>query len=118
MSTKNDQPLSCVVREFSFGEKPTYAALSYTWGSQQGVYEILINGHPLLVPKNLWRFLSHARAIGDDVLECLWIDMLSVNQADVAERGHQVNLMPVIYRSAKRVIVPGLDPLTVEATLR
>jgi hypothetical protein len=64
-----------------------------------------VNDHPLLVPKNLWRFLNSAIAVGGDLSSWLWIDMLSINQADISERGHQVSLMPAIFRTANLVNV-------------
>lgn len=105
LPARKDQPIGCVIRVVSLREKPSYTALSYTWGSQHGVIEILINDHPLLVPKNLWRFLYHARDIGGDLTDWLWIDMLCINQADLPERGHQVNLLPVTFKTARRVNV-------------
>lgn len=35
----------------------------------------------------------------------LWADSLCINQADVSERSHQVNLMGAIYKSAESVLV-------------
>lgn len=45
----------------------------------------------------------------------IWIDALCINQQDVLERGHQVDMMGVIYRGAQRVIAwlgtPDLEEL-------
>lgn len=97
--------IRCRIEEFPLQGAPAYTALSYTWGSQHGIYEIYINDQPLLVPKNLWRFLSHAGAFANGLSGWLWVDMLSVNQVDLVERGHQVNLMPRIYGTANEVVV-------------
>jgi ankyrin repeat protein len=98
-----DPTIRCRLEEFSLDDEPTYTAISYTWGSQHGIHAVLVNDTSLLVPKNLWRFLGSARAIGGDLSGWLWIDMLSINQADIPERGHQVSLMPVIFGTASLV---------------
>ena len=100
-----DRAIRCRLEEFSLDDKPTYTAISYTWGSQHGCHAVFVNDHSLLVPKNLWRFLGSARAVGGDLSSWLWIDMLSINQADISERGHQVSLMPAIFRTAHLVNV-------------
>jgi ankyrin repeat protein len=100
-----DRTIRCRLEVFSLDDKPTYTAISYTWGSQHGTHAVLVNDHSLLVPKNLWRFLNSARAVGGGLLSWLWIDMLSINQTDIAERGHQVSLMPAIFRTANLVNV-------------
>jgi ankyrin repeat protein len=100
-----DRTIRCRLEEFSLDDGPTYTAISYTWGSQHGCHTVLVNDHSLLVPKNLWRFLGSARAVGGDLSSWLWIDMLSINQADISERGHQVSLMPAIFRTASLVNV-------------
>jgi ankyrin repeat protein len=100
-----DRTIRCRLEEVSLDDEPTYTAISYTWGSQHGCHTLIVNDHSLLVPKNLWRFLNSARAVDGDLLGWLWIDMLSINQADIPERGHQVSLMPVIFGTASLVNV-------------
>jgi ankyrin repeat protein len=97
--------IRCQLDEFTLHETLAYTALSYTWGSQHGVHRIYINDHPLLVPKNLWRFLDHARDLAGDLTGWIWCDMLSINQIDLAERGHQVKLMSRIFKTAQIVVV-------------
>jgi ankyrin repeat protein len=97
--------ICCQLDEFTLHETLAYTALSYTWGSQHGVHRIYINDHPLLVPKNLWRFLNHARDLAGDLTGWIWCDMLSINQIDLAERGHQVKLMSRIFKTAQIVVV-------------
>jgi len=49
----------------------------------------------------------------DGRLAYLWIDALCIDQENVTERSHQVNLMGTIYKSAKRVLV-WLGPMEPE----
>jgi ankyrin repeat protein len=102
---KSTTEIRCQLDEFTLHETLAYTALSYTWGSQHGVHRIYINDHPLLVPKNLWRFLNHARDLAGDLAGWIWCDMLSINQVDLAERGHQVKLMSRIFKTAQTVVV-------------
>jgi ankyrin repeat protein len=97
--------IRCQLDEFILHESPAYTALSYTWGSQHGIHQIYVNDYPLLVPKNLWRFLNHARDLAKDLSGYIWCDMLSINQVDLAERGHQVKLMSGIFKTARTVVV-------------
>jgi len=97
--------IRCHIDEFPLHNAPAYTALSYTWGSQQGIHQIHVNDYPLLVPKNLWRFLNHARNLAKDLSRWIWCDMLSINQVDVTERGQQVQLMSRIFKTAQTVVV-------------
>jgi ankyrin repeat protein len=105
LPTSSTAEIRCQLDEFTLHETLAYTALSYTWGSQHGVHRIYVNGHPLLVPKNLWRFLNHARGLAKDLSGWIWCDMLSINQVDLAERGHQVKLMSRIFKTAQTVVV-------------
>jgi hypothetical protein len=76
----------CTIQIFSLDDPPHYVALSYAWGSQRREHEIILDGLPLLVPKNLSRFLQSSRA-SEDLDSCLlWIDLLSIDQANLSER--------------------------------
>jgi hypothetical protein len=102
--------IRCHLEEFSIRRRssrstPSYTALSYTWGSQYGTHQIYVNDHPLLVPKNLWRFLNHARDLAGDLSGWIWCDMLSINQVDLVERGNQVLLMSKIFSFAQTVVI-------------
>ncbi|KAH6629650.1 heterokaryon incompatibility protein-domain-containing protein [Boeremia exigua] len=97
------------------GSEPTpYACLSYTWGSPGDETGILLNGNFILVRKNLSAFLDIARS---QLGYCfLWIDALCIDQANAAERDHQVQQMGTIFAKAKMLITwlgcePGLQRL-------
>jgi len=108
--------VSCKLRVVDLGSNPEYITLSYTWGpathedAASGVTStpaipILCNGKEVLVTKNLFTFLQTAPAISLLASKSMWIDALCINQADLAERTSQVNIMATIYHSAEMVVV-------------
>lgn len=82
-----------------------YTALSYTWGSPTDVRKIMVHGSgPLEVRRNLWDFLRQQRSVITE-RKLFWIDALCINQSNVRERNHQVNLMKEIYMGASEVCI-------------
>jgi Heterokaryon incompatibility protein (HET) len=75
-----------------------YDALSYAWGDTATVENIIVNGIFKRVTSNLASALRHLRDTASVVT--LWVDAISINQSDVAEREQQVRLMRKIYRNA------------------
>jgi len=81
-----------------------YEALSYEWGDPNSPrHTILLDGQPFKVRKNLFRALECLR--DTEVPGALWIDAICINQEDLQERNHQVQMMSRIYRSAQGVRV-------------
>jgi len=80
-----------------------YDALSYVWGSKANQKSTTLNGHPFAVTENLHAVLAHLR--DSFVNRTLWVDAISINQDDLAERGHQVQSMAWIYSKAQCVVV-------------
>jgi hypothetical protein len=98
--------ICCEVRVIDLDRepRPKYAALSYAWGNPGSEFELSLNGRPVKVRKNLWRFLRQARQLPSIICDLIWIDALCVEQEDDLERTHQVALMGEIYSSAERAI--------------
>ncbi|KAF1970362.1 HET-domain-containing protein, partial [Bimuria novae-zelandiae CBS 107.79] len=96
--------ISCIFKSVNLDDPwdYTYTALSYTWGDPTPTREILLDGRNFIVRSNLWDFLYQSRDSGRS--EFLFTDAISINQADVEERNHQVALMAQIYRTATKVI--------------
>lgn len=110
--------ISCTITTHELSDGSEFFALSYTWGlSHPDIHEIrkdatpanvkiLVNGIDVSISETLRDFLYHcafsddARLHGD-----MWVDALCINQANVPERSHQVNIMGDIYKAATRVIV-------------
>jgi hypothetical protein len=79
---------------------PAYTALSYTWGEAKDLQTVHLPGSKTInVRSNLWSFLSQqAKTIESPRL--FWIDAICIDQENVHERNHQVNLMNEIYMNA------------------
>ncbi|KAL9607488.1 MAG: hypothetical protein Q9167_007602 [Letrouitia subvulpina] len=90
---------------------PPYEALSYTWGSpdNQEYISVINPVDPLRTPSwvriraNLATALRHLRY--PDRQRMLWVDAISINQADNNERGQRVKRMSRIYPLSKNVII-------------
>lgn len=88
---------------------PDYEALSYTWvdsdgdRSRDGTVFCEPGGQRILVTRNCEDALKHLRLRHEP--RFLWVDAISINQADIPERNRQVSMMPRIYHTASRVIV-------------
>ncbi|KAF2395739.1 HET-domain-containing protein [Trichodelitschia bisporula] len=131
--------ISGAMSVFEREDAPMYVALSYEWGPGPAEHEITVNGKPFFIRKNLadcfkafckprtsHRLLALAlrgNTIGaatvppDVVVEdslWFWIDQICINQSNLSERGHQVNLMDHVYYYAG-LVAAWLGPCDDEA---
>jgi hypothetical protein len=95
--------IRCNTKHYLASFCPDYAAVSYTWGDPNVTRQIWLNDKPFLVRQNLWDLLHQFR--NDKTALVLWIDAICINQDNIRERNHQVNLMSVIYQNAECVLV-------------
>lgn len=104
------------IHDFDDPECPGYKAVSYTWGPPEPTRHIYIDGKKFIIRENLWHFLTsipNGKVPWYDVEKgwdyvkegWLWIDQICIDQAAVAERNHQVNLMARIYTKASEVFL-------------
>jgi hypothetical protein len=100
----SEDMINCQLQNVHLSQDPNYVALSYTWGSPQKEKTIMVDEYPLLIPKNLYRLLQHIRKSMSLRAHWLWIDMLSIDQANLAERSKQVMMIPQIFGIAKRAV--------------
>jgi hypothetical protein len=105
-----DQPVRLTLRRTSLAnpDRLLYEALSYCWGDGYEVVPISLVDDAgslveLLVSSNLEHAIRRIRQPDKDRL--FWIDLLSINQNDMAERSQQVAMMSEIYASAQSVCV-------------
>lgn len=97
----------------------TYSAISYTWGSDENLQQIRVNGASTLCRENIYNFFQHylefgvrpelsktQTEIGLVRLErpCrLWVDSICINQNDIQEKNGQVRMMGRIFGEATDV---------------
>lgn len=100
---EHHSPVSCEIIHTSLGIHPPYEALSYTWGSLDSSQTISVCSNALAVSRNLHGALQRLRL--PSKTRMMWIDAISIDQADVAERNQQVGLMRNIFNHAENVVV-------------
>jgi hypothetical protein len=101
--TQNDL-IECKLLTTTLHDHQRFEALSYTWGkSQDPQMSVAVDGIQLPVSQNLFDALLHLR--NNNKSRTLWIDAICINQTDVQEKTHQVQLMAKIFSSANRVLV-------------
>lgn len=102
-STDRHAPVRCKLHRASFDDNDVkYTALSYTWGDPLSTTTILVNGATKQVTIDLEAALRHIRQ--SSCVMVLWIDAICINQEDLAEKNHQVEMMKEIYTGAELVI--------------
>jgi hypothetical protein len=65
--------------------------------------DIELNEQPFPVGRNLWHFLEQMRF--SEQYATYWIDAIAIDQSNVQERNHQVQMMKRIYSNAESVSV-------------
>lgn len=102
----------CNLRTVSLEGRPTYQALSYTWGKAAATpataAPILIDignttSHSITITHNLDEALRHIRSERDT--KTLWVDAICIDQRNHVEKADQVRKMLEVYRSADQVLV-------------
>lgn len=84
-------------------DRPIYSALSYVWGeSSADDPELVVNGQPYKVTRSLYAAIGYLAS--SEKASKLWIDQISINQEDDAEKTQQVRLMSSIFSQARVVI--------------
>jgi hypothetical protein len=112
------EPLVCEMHTFELHSAPPFHALSYTWGKPLPPYPILVNPkfgshstHPpatsglIYTGRNLDAFCREFRQVASNEALYIWVDQLCIDQKNILERNHQVQLMSRIYRRATSTIV-------------
>jgi hypothetical protein len=91
----------CFLEHVQLADLPEYTALSYCWGSSDDTRSVFVHGIERQVTRNLYDALERLHHMQ---IPRLWVDALCINQEDNQERGHQVQLMKLIYSRAKSVV--------------
>ena len=95
-------PVICRLKRVSLNDHPKYEALSYVWGNDHSAQRITLDGQEMRIGTNLWVALHYLRDTHRP--RELWLDAVCIDQANMQERSHQVQLMGLIYQSASRVL--------------
>jgi hypothetical protein len=108
---QQDDPIVVSLLNGNLNDAPSYEALSYVWGDISAVRSIRVVGlrnvstEGIHLPITLNCYAAILRLRRPDDRRVLWIDSICINQELVAERNHQLELIPLIYSRATRVIV-------------
>lgn len=116
-----EDELKCDIFTVNLDEEPHYEALSYVWGDATKSYNLMIGtGECLQITKSLNNAFRSLRSLGDQISpRHIWADATCIDQTDIKERNHQVQMMATIYRKASRVITYiGEAPPNVELGIR
>ena len=112
---------------FEVADCPPFMALSYEWGDPKfQCHSILLHGQRFEIRENLFNALQHildyievtnSGVVGNSIhpldrlatrdgspLQYIWIDFVCIDQKNIAERSHQVNMMKEIYLAATLVL--------------
>jgi hypothetical protein len=105
-----DNDIAVTLSDYQLKDAPPFECLSYCWGDTEDTTSIQVNGHSIMITKNLRAALAQLRH--ETGSRTVWVDAICINQLDLAERARQVTLMADIYKSAIRTTVwlgPDLD---------
>ena len=100
--------IECYLEQYSVNAPKFYMALSYVWGDVLDSRFITLDGCDFPVSRNLESFLRSFRRSNDCC--SIWIDQISINQADIPERNSQIRLMKRVYEGADQIIIWLGDP--------
>ncbi|KAF3013695.1 hypothetical protein E8E14_002094 [Neopestalotiopsis sp. 37M] len=108
-----DDPIHCSLVIDSIFAPSSYEALSYTWGEHLPPQKIFLSDEEIadpctaprtsMVTPNLYDALRDLRRSDRPLV--LWVDALCIDQNNMNEKNHQVDLMTDIYSKASRVLV-------------
>jgi hypothetical protein len=96
--TIKDEQLRCYLSHTSLDDRPQYIALSYYWGAPGASKPIVLGGEMLRIGKTLYQFLKALyRKLGPVTV---WLDVLCIDQDNLADQSSQVAMMGDIYIQA------------------
>jgi hypothetical protein len=104
-SANFDEEISCTLSKAFMRDGLRFTALSYVWGDPKVTEPITVNGKRVQVTTNLASALRHIRHTGvQEVLDAFWVDAICIDQKNLKEKTHHVQLMSELYRNATLVI--------------
>ncbi|KAH8788136.1 heterokaryon incompatibility protein-domain-containing protein, partial [Diaporthe sp. PMI_573] len=94
--------IRCRMATWPVDAMPSYHAISYTWGDLESNITILINDKTFRVRMNCEFALKQAYWYGKSCY--YWVDAVCIDQGNLEEKGKQVAMMGMIYKSADHVL--------------
>lgn len=108
-----DRQLRFSLQPYSRDEAPSYVAISYHWGDEPPIHEIILNGRLMYARPYIWQALSHITT-EPEALEKkwshFWCDSICINQANVREKSEQIRRMFRTFEDAL-VVIAWLGPI-------
>lgn len=123
LSDTSTEDIECSLDVYEIDTAPSYTAISYTWGPIAPECQIIINGAKTTVRENCRSALRLARFHRASLPAHLWIDAICIDQQNLTEKSHQVQMMADIYAKADPVFVslgsdyPSIRPDFIEKSL-
>jgi hypothetical protein len=90
------------IQHVFLSDSPLYTAVSWMWGSPGNLVDLDLDGHKLMVRRNLRGIIEQLR--DDNQIRRVWIDAICIDQKSISERNHQVQMMGKIYQNANYVV--------------
>jgi hypothetical protein len=90
------------IQHVFLSDSPLYTAVSWMWGSPVKLVDLDLDGHKLMVQRNLRGIIEQLRH--DNQSRRVWIDAICIDQENILEKGHQVQMMGRIYQNANYVV--------------
>jgi hypothetical protein len=102
---KRDDPLHCRLSSEYFYDvdRPSYEALSYTWGTLTNKRKLIVNDNTFTVTENLDCALRYLRRTDQE--RCIWADAICIDQSNIPEKNYMVYWMHCFYQDASRTVL-------------
>lgn len=104
---RKEDPIFVRIESCSLDNPPSYEALSYAWGERYlSAFIVVRDGnsdYDVRLPQNLYKALAQLRHHNRP--RYIWADAVCINQENEEEKSQQVQIMPLIYRKASKVLI-------------
>jgi hypothetical protein len=101
-TVKTKGSLKCRLVSFDLRTCLEFRALSYKWGTSPASISIQVNSLDFYIRPHLFSFFEQVHGSCEGFL---WIDAICIDQTNVSERNHQVQLMGEVYSRASEVLI-------------
>ncbi|KAL6819867.1 heterokaryon incompatibility domain-containing protein [Trichoderma camerunense] len=118
VSEDEQEPIQGRIRRAAIGDAPPFVAISHVWGDRSSDRSIRLESgcgtRYAQISRNLDALLTKIIGLDSNALHQvwlngsrlpLWVDVICINQMDVAEKALQIPLMREIYSQASSVII-------------